>query len=267
MKKVIKPKKLKQAISLVASTVVLRLVKVKVSVFTKIYLADKVRKYVDDCVNVGSAASLYATPAVSTAFYGEGITVSFNITEALKVCSKSPTKGNFKKLGVKKKEGIRWLGSYASQVENIANMDVNRATREAAYANILLSNLTPQKLANSSKGKPETPVITGAITGAKLMLIKITNGDSYIPSQTNFIMLELPEFTTSASPDPVVELKNGQLIIRGATGDVITKSLEGIGKSTIMQFYNTGKRYAIYAYAQNGKKLTSELSAKIIVES
>jgi len=60
---------------------------------------------------------------------------------------------------------------------------------------------------------------------------------------------------------------NGQITVSGTSGVTISKSVSGKGKSTTIKFPVTGVRYAIYAYAQNGKKLVSELSAKIIVQA
>ena len=99
------------------------------------------------------------------------------------------------------------------------------------------------------------------------MKIEITNGASYIPSQTNFVVVELPAFTTSETPDPIVILDAGQVTVTGAAGEIITKTNSGKGKSTKINFAHTGKRYAVYAYAKNGNKLMSVLSSVIIVKA
>ena len=257
---------MKKIIILFAATVLLKIVKVKRGTFTLMQNAGDVRDYIDNCVGMGSTAVLYKNPAIATAFYNQGIAASDAITQALKDYKQVPTTGNLGLIADAKADGIIWLEGYADKVEEIANADANRSTREQAHTNIQLSFLTPQKLASSSKGIPETPTIQGTITGPKTVLIEVTNGESYIPSQTNFLLVELPAFTSLDSPDPVVELIDGQLNVKGATGEVITKSVSGKGKSTKIKFSNPAARYAGYSYAQNGKKLVSDLSAVIIIK-
>jgi hypothetical protein len=259
--------KVKKSMVLLAAIVLLKMVKVKRTVFTLMKVADDIRAYIEDCVAAGSGAPLYANPAITTAFYTAGTTAAGNITAAIKTYTSAPTDANLGIIATRRTEGIEWLEQYATDVETIANLDVNRATREAAYINILQSYLTPQKLSSSSKGIPETPVITGTISGANVMSLVVTNGATYIPSQTNFVVVQLPEFTTEETPDPVVTLVDGQITITGAVGATIFKSVSGKGKSTTTKFPLTGVRYAVYAYAQNGKKLVSGLSVKIIVEA
>lgn len=259
--------KIKKVMVLFAAIVLLKMVKVKRTVFTKILIASEVQTYIENCVSTGSGATLYANPTILTAFYEAGTTAAESIAGAIKTYTDAPTDANLKLIAVARTAGIEWLESYASQVEVIANLDVNRATREAAYANILVSFLSAQKLANSTKGVPETPVITGTISGANIISIVVTNGATYIPSQTNFVIVQLPAYTTEETPDPVVTLVKGQITVSGASGATIYKSLSGKGKSTTVNFPVTGVRYAVYAYAQNGKKLVSDLSAKIIVQA
>ncbi|MEI8231474.1 MAG: hypothetical protein WCG32_02750 [Actinomycetes bacterium] len=260
-------KKLQKFIIFMTTTVLLKRVKVKTSVFTLIADAADVCTYIEDCVRTGSAYVMYADPTITTAFYSLGTTAAGNITTAIATYTSAPTDANRNSVADKKAEGIQWLESYSEKVEDIANLDANRATREAAYTNITHSFLTPYKLSNSTKGVPETPVLTGTITGANTMLIEITNGITYIPSQTCFIVVQLPAFTTTETPDPVVVLRTGQLTVNGATGEMITKTLSGKGKTVKIVFTNTGRRYAVYAYAKNGNKLVSTLSEVIIVNA
>ena len=199
--------------------------------------------------------------------YDDGNKVSADITAAIAVYTLSKTEANLEQIAIKRTAGITWLEKFSTLVEPIANSNDNRSTREMAYANIMLSNLTPQKLVNSTKGKPEMAVLTGTICGAYEMLVEITNGESYAPTLTNIVLVQLPAFTTEATPNPVVTLIDGQLVVKGATGEIITKLISGKGKSLKIKFSVTGSRYAVYGYGQNGNKLIGNLSAEIIVKT
>jgi len=248
-----------------ASTV-LKPVFVKRTIYSKISDPETMEDYIVDCVGMGSEADLFESPSIATSFYTQGTNAAAAIETAREAHSMAPTKGNLKQVKLKMGEGVVWLNNYADKVEVISNDDANRTSREAAAGNILLSFLTPQKLEKLPKGDPETPELQGKNVGTGKIKVEITNGVTYKPSQTNFIAMELPKEDSDLA-DPVVELKDGQVKITfSAPGEVITQSTSGKGRFTTLTVTNSGSRYAIYAYAQNGKKQVSQLSEPINVK-
>jgi hypothetical protein len=229
----------------------------KRGVFTKLKKAVDVRKYVNDCVNTGSDDTLYAPPAISTVFYGLGTTAGVDLKTAEDALEAAPTDAN--KTNVKNKIVLvkNWLEDYSDKVEVIANDPANRTTREEAKANIQYSFLTSQKLASESKGTPKTPLVSAGTVGKGKIDAEIINGADYIPNQTTFIAIEKSALES-------IQLINGDLkiVLRGA-GDVVIKSALLKGKFAHFTDMKSGVEYAIYAYAQNGKKNVSDLSEAV----
>ncbi len=239
----------------------------KLTVFTVIEKPLTVKQYITDSVATGSAAVLFKNPFIATAFYTLGTAAAADIQTAVDDYTLAPTTGNEGTILDAIVAGKSWLKLYAGKVETISNTDANRSTREEAATNITNSFLTPQKLANASKGTPETPVLTGSNVGAGKMKVKIINGETFLPNRTNFLAVQLPESTTRDTPDPVVTLVNGQLkVVSVGACECITLCASGKGRVATLTASNTGSRYAVYAYAQNSKKFLSDLSEVIIVK-
>ena len=173
---------------------------------------------------------------------------------------RSPTNGNKLNYETKGVDGINWLEGYANQVEVIANANENRNTREQAEANIALSFLTPQKLTPSTKGVPVTPVFSVVNEGTGIVKTKITNGADYNPSQVTFIAIE-------ASAGGVLTLSGADLkVVFSNIGSITLKTITGRSKTSRITSLTPGVDYLVYAFAQNGKKLVSALSAPVVVK-
>src|ERR1035437_4468546 len=170
---------------------ILKMVKVKRTAYSKITDPVKLNKYLNDAMSYGNAAVLFKDPAILAAFYALGIVAYGALATAMTVYANAPTKGNLDVVQAKMALVVIWLNGYADKVEIISNADANRTTREEAFANIQLSFLTPQKLANATKGKPASPTFTCKKSGSDL-LCEVTNGVEYNPTSTTFFAVELP---------------------------------------------------------------------------
>jgi hypothetical protein len=246
----------------------LKKVKVKRTVYSRITDAGVMLKYIDDAMGMGSVAPLFKDPNILAAFYALGTAARGALKTAMDAYNLTNTKGYHDVVLAKMALVVIWLNGYADQVETISNSDTARTTREEAAANIKLSFLTPQKLANTSKGKPETPSFTCKKSGSDL-LCEVTNGVEYVPSTSTFFAVELPvqPLVPPLIPDPDVTLNGDQInVIFYAPGHYASQSSGGKGTATTLKSLTTGKKYAVYAFAQNGKKLISVLSAPVIVQ-
>ena len=248
--------------------VTLKDVEVKVTVFTTIEKPADLGEYIVDCVEMGSNSDLYSDPSITAVFYGKGTDCGANIQFAITAEKQSPTEGN--KLAVTNQMalGVLWLKSYSSQVEVLANLPANRTTREQAAENITHSFLSYQQLETVPKGDPESPVFTVESLGSGNFKVTIVNGATYTPSRTNLIAIEMPPATVPPTADPVVALAGNQMRVQlGCAAEVVTNSLSGKGRSTIINVLNTSSKFIIYGFSQNGNKQVSKISAGIIVKS
>jgi len=246
----------------------LKKVKVKRTDYSKITNGIDMWTYIDNAINTGSAAILFKDPNILAAFYALGIAARLALKTAMDVHEAAPTKGNLKIVKAKMALVVIWLNGYADQVETISNSDTNRTTREEAAANILLAKLNYQQLTNGSKGKPGVVSFTVKKIGSDL-LCEVTNGVDYKPSSSTFFAVELPvqPLVPPLIPDPDVTLDGDQInVIFYAPGHFASQSSNGKSFVTLLKSLKTGKRYAIYGFSQNGKKLISDLSAPIIIQ-
>ncbi len=252
----------------------LKLVLVKISIFMIITKASIMRQYLLDCVSAGSASTLYANPAITTAFYTSMTNAAAAIQTAVTVCAANNTKANRDAIKDAIAAGKVVAASYASQVQVIANLPINAATREAAKTNIEQSHLTAQKLNQTTIGIPETPVLTGENNGIGKIKVKVTNpGVSYDPKTIIFVAVSLPIVPVTVPPtpppaDPVVTLIAGQVMVKTSVAcEVITITQDGKGREVDLVGLTAGTRFSISAYTKNGNKLVSVLSNAIIVQA
>lgn len=238
---------------------------VKRSVYTNVIDPEKLIQYIDNSKNLGSTADLFKDPHIASTFYTEGSDLAVLIKKKIDIYEGAPLPGNRTLLELAMDDGKNWLNRYALQVETISNSDANRTTREQAFGNIQLSYLTPHKIVISKKGVPETPKLDVEVTSPGNIAVSIINGATYQPTQTNFVVVKLPPASEPQDNAPVVSLKNGQVtIVSKSAGESVTSSVTGKGRNVKLQV-TPMNRYAVYAYAQNGKKQVSELSVPIIV--
>jgi hypothetical protein len=251
------------------------LVRVLISIFTQETNAGKLRDYLWNCLTDGMASVLFASPAVLAAFYTAGNDAYDALALAITNYELNDSNRNLRIVKAKMALAVLWLRDYANQVQVIANLPVNVVVRQDAADNISTSFLTPQKLAQSSKGAPEVPVLSGkrgAIEGG-IDIEVMNHGVGFNPTSINFIAVLLTdtpvtEPPTPTIPDPVVTLTAGQVLVSSAVAtQVASISLDGKGKFISFVGLMSGRRYAIYAYTKNGKKLVSVLSAPIIVQA
>ena len=247
--------------------VILKDVEVKETVFSDIKVPADLKQYMVNCVEKGSNAVLYADPAITASFYSKGTDAGDDIQTAIDAEKLNASDDNKLAVTNAMAAGVLWLKSYSSQVELIANLSVNRSTRDQAAENILRSYLSYKQLAFEKRGTPNVLVFTVDVIGNGKIRVTIVNGTINTPSRTNLIAIQLPAATTPPTADPVVALIDGQISVQLAgAGEVVSKSLSGKGTSTIINVSNTGTRYIIYGYAQNGNKQVSVLSAGLIVK-
>jgi len=245
----------------------LKLVKVKITEFTDETNAEVLNQYLWDCLTDGMGSTLYGSPAILAAFYTAGNDAYDALALAITNYedNQNPTNNGI----VKDKMAlvVLWLRGYASQVQVIANLPINCTTREEAATNIRLSHLTPQELASTAKGNPATPEFTASIANG-VISIKITNIHTYKPTNIIFVVTAVPPVTTPATPNPVVVLDkaNAQVsIVSKVAVQAVVKSISGKGTSAKIANMNTSPSYNIQAYAQNGNKQISDLSAPVLV--
>jgi len=240
--------------------VILKEVKVKRTIYTFNTTPAFIKQYIDNCVNAGSRSDLFKNPNIAAGFYDEGNAASGAIRDAINKHALFPTKANYDLIFVKADFGRMWLNRYAGKVEVIANDNANRTTREEAATNILLSYLTPQKLKNAKKGKPEAPEIVAVNITTGEIDARIVNGADYQPSQTTFILIEV-------AAEATLRFVKDQLMIEATNkGQVVVKTAAKKGKYTHFVGLNSAL-YAIYAYAQNGRNQVSELSKPVFVRA
>ncbi len=243
-------------------------VKVLQGAFAKMDDPKVLMKYVTDAVAKGSNAGLYKNPFIITAVYDKGTQAAADIQTAMDDYATTPSPENEKTIGDKMVLAKGWLKEYSKLVEPIANDNANRSTREEAATNILAANLSYQKLTSASAGDPITPAFTAKSVGDGKIKIDVINGAEYHPRTTLFLAVQLPDKTTDVTPDPIVTLVKGQLKVssNGIT-ETITQSMSGKGRTNIIATSNSGSRYAVYLYSQNGKKEVSELSMPVTVKA
>ena len=247
--------------------VILKDVEVKETAFTDIKVPADLKQYMVNSVEKGSNAVLYADPAITASFYGKGTDAGDDIQTAIDAEKLNASDDNKLAVSNAMAAGVMWLKSYGAQVQIIANLSVNRITREQAAENILRSYLSYKKLKSDKKGDPAALVFTVEVIGSGKIRVTIVNGTSNFPTRTNLIAIQLPSATMPLTANPVVTLADGQISVQlSGAAEVVSKSLSGKGTSTIIKVSNTGCSYIIYGFAQNGNKQVSELSAGLIVK-
>jgi len=249
----------------------LKIVLVKITEYTLIKDALELIQYTIDCVNTGSAATLYKDPNITTAFYTSLTEAADGIQIALKMYTRFPTKGNKKAIGVAMDAAVEVLNSYSAKVVPIANLPANAATLEAAYANILLSHLTPQKLGRNKKGDPQIPELKITDLGGGKARVEIINGGDFHPSSLIIMAVSLPGITVPpANPPlapPIVILNKGIVSIFAVGAfQMLSTTIEGKGRDIIFPGFIKGVIYVFYAYAQNGKKQISQMCVGVVME-
>jgi len=226
------------------------------------------KEYIYACNAMGSVAALFENPAIPTLFYTSMKDAADAIGTAQNVYNLAPTKGNLGLIKLRMDDGVIVLDSYADQVEVIANASDNRSTREGASVNIKLSYLTPYKLDATPKGKPDQPVMVGSHVTLGEVAFEVTNHGDTAPTQTTFILVQLPPVTDPVTPDPVVSIVNGMpKVVFSGPGEMFTQTLVGWGKHTSFKNLIFGGKYKGYAVSQNGKKQVSDLSLGVPVQS
>ena len=248
--------------------IILKLVKVLQTVFSTIEDPLVLKKYTTDSVTAGSNFVLYADPAIPTGVYDDGTQTAIDIQTAVDAHTLSPTDVNEKAITAAMVKAKAWLKKYSELVEPIANSNDNRTTREEAAINIGRSFLTPQKLENTKGGDPETPVFTVKNLGDDGIGVQIINGETYSPTRTILIAVELPPSNTDVTPDPEVTIVGGQpkITFGGWAGDIYFDVASGKGRVCKIPVSKTGVRYAVYGLAQNGNKHSSKISKPVIVK-
>src|SRR5665213_2235494 len=245
----------------------LKLVPILITVFTNETNAKTLRDYIKNCIDKGSAADLFKDPKITTAFYALGTTAYTALRDAITAHDENNSTDNENIVKDKMALAVLWLRGYATQVQAISNLPLNCTTREEAATNIGLSNLTAQKLTSSSKGDPETAVITATYLGGGIIEIIITDGVTFEAGSINVVAVGVPPITDPATPNPVISLLNGQITVTSKVGvQMTTKSLLGKGKKIKISGMNTCPSYLVGLYSQNGNKQISELS-NIVLET
>ncbi len=247
--------------------VILKDVEVKETVFSDIKVPADLKQYMVNSVEKGSNAVLYADPAITASFYAKGTDLGDDIQTAIDAEKLNASDDNKLAVSNAMSAGVMWLKSYGAQVQLIANLSVNRSTREQAAENILRSYLSYKQLTVGKKGIPSPLVFTVEVIGTGKIRVTIVNGTINFPSRTNLIAIQLPPATTPPTANPVVTLADGQISVQlSGAAEVVSKSLSGKGTSTIINVSNTGCSYIIHGFAQNGNKQVSVLSAGLIVK-
>ena len=244
----------------------LKLVMVLITVFTEETDAKTLRDYIKNCYDKGTVATLFKDPNITAAFYALGLIAYEALRDAITAHDLNQSEDNENIMKDKMALAVLWLRSYASQVQVISNLPANCTTREEAATNIGLSYLTAQKLSSSTKGQPETAVITAKYLGDGIIEVIIVNGISFNPSSINIIAVGVPPVTDPATPNPVITLNDGQVIVTCKVAvPMISKSLSGKGKTQTLSGMNTCPSYLVALYSQNGAKLISFLSNIVLV--
>jgi hypothetical protein len=240
----------------------LKMVLVKITVFMLIKRASVLKQYIVDCVSAGTGTTLYANPAILTAFYTTMTNAATAIQEAIDVWTASPTKGNKSAIKDAMDAGKVILKSYASQVQVIANLPINAVTRDQAYTNILQSHLTPQKVGITKKIKPVTPQISAKNTGTGTVDAKIINTHPYAtPNITFFFAISKAPVTSPVTPEAVVSITEGQLKITAAYAyQFLMLTIDNKGKVVTFKTLTPAQDYSIYSISKNGDKFISDLS-------
>lgn len=226
------------------------------------------KQYVLDSVAAGSAATLFANPAILTAFYTTMTSAATAIQTAINVWTLAPTKGNKKAIKDAMDAAKVIMKSYALQVQVIANLPINAATREQAATNIEQSHLTPQKLGTTKKGKPVQPVITAKNIGTGTVEAKIINPNPFeSPKITFFVAISKAPITLPVTPEAVVTVVDGQLkIIAAYAYQFFLLSIDAKGRVVTFKTLTPAMDYTIYSYSKNGDTYISALSVPFDVK-
>lgn len=226
------------------------------------------KEYIYAAKAMGSAAVLYENPNILTAEYTAMKNAADAIGAAQDVHHLAPTKGNLGLIKLRMDDGVGALDSYADNVEGIANDPLNRSSREGAFVNIQLSYLTPYQLDFAFKGNPDQPILTGKHVTLGEVAFEVTNHGDTAPTQTTFILVQLPPVTDPVTPDPEVSIVNGMPKVKFyGPGEMFTQTVHGWGKHTSFKNLIFAGKYKGYAVSQNGKKQVSPLSLGVSVQS
>ena len=245
----------------------LKLVTVLIGVFTKEKHGPTLRDYIQECIAIGSVSTLFLNPAITTAFYAAGTVAYGALALAITNYSNNITTENLKIVKAKMALVVVWLRSYAAQVQVIANLPINCTTRLEASNNILASYLTPAKLISTRKGNPDAPLFNAKFVDG-IIVVNITNGKTYHPASITIIAVAVPPVTVPATPNPTVTLVQSTAtvsIVSKVGVHTISKSFSGKGTSGKIAGATLSASYNLVAYAQNGNKQCSLLSAPVLV--
>jgi hypothetical protein len=253
----------------------LKLVAVLITAFTKIKDPAKMLEYIFGCLTDGMAAALYESPAISAVFYTAGNEAWAALDTAITIYNGNVTPNNLKIVKAKMALCVVWMRSYAVQVQAIANLPINAATREEIVINIEQSYLTAQKLTSSEKGAPEQPSLTGKNLGIGEIGVQVINtGVTFDPQSIIILAVSVPvaPVTTPPSPTPppadVTLSESGVVRVTSTVGiDLITLTLNGKAREVTFTGLITGTWYYIYAYSKNNNKKLSDLTVPILVRA
>ena len=253
----------------------LKVVAVLITAFTKIKEPAKMLEYIFGCITDGMAAVLYETPAISAAFYTAGNSAWAALDAAIGIYNGNVTPENLKIVKAKMALCVVWLRSYAIQVQAIANLPINCATREEAQINIGLSYLTAQQLTSSKKVNPEQPSLTGKNVGIGEIGVQVINtGVTFAPQSIILLAVSVPVAPDTIPPSPtpapadVTLSTTGIVRVKSTVGiDLITLTLNGKAREVVFTGLISGTWYYIYAYSKNNNKKMSALTAPILVRA
>ncbi len=225
------------------------------------------RDLINETIAIASIAELYINPNIPTAYYTEGTAVAGAINTAILVHNGAPSPANNDVIQDKVALGVIWMDGLADLVEVIANADANRSTAEEASTNIKLANMVPQKLTQTAKGTPVTPVIEAENVGTGKVAVKnVTPHGDDVPDETFFMAIEMPAVTVPVTPDPIPSITLGQFkVILAAAAEINTINCTGKGRTITFNNLKPGVGYMIIAYTKNGNKFISELSNIVYV--
>jgi len=240
----------------------LKIVEVKISVFTKERNAEALLKIGQKAFEDGSGSVLFEDPHITMVFYAEGTFAIEELEESMDIHEDAPIPNNLLIVKGKMALLVLWLIDYAGQVVVIANADANCTTREEAATNIGISGLTAQKLGKTTAKIPIQVALTGGNVGSGRATVEVVEDVDFGPKSTTFIAVSKPPVTFPITPDAEVILdSDGQLsFIASYIFQVFMITIEGKGRVAKFTKLIPAQGYNSYAFSKNGNKLFGKLS-------
>jgi hypothetical protein len=224
--------------------------------------------FMNDCIRIGKLAALYKDPAIPIAFYDSGTLLSSLIQSTVNTYNDAPIEANEEQVEIAVANGLVWMNSYASKVEVIANLPVNRTTQGQAAANILFSNLNYQALTQVKKGTPLPLDLAGKIgVGLGAVDLSIINDEPFNPSRSLLVSVQQVLVTDPVTAPSVVTVVGDQMNIQTFGPTTISiKFIPGKGRLAKFKALVTGVYHDFYGFCSNGKNKNSAISPKISVK-